>query len=396
MLSFTFRLPTSLLFGAGRLAELETTPLLPQGAKKALIVIGQGGNILRQGYLARVQGLLAARGVKSAVFDGVRPNPRAEDVDAAAEQARSMAADLVVGLGGGSAIDSAKAIGLAAGGQGAFWESWHAGAYEGKTGLPIIAIPTTAGTGTEANGVSMLCGAPGKRGFMHPAMFPALSIVDPELSASMPPALTAHTGMDAFYHAVECFLSRARQPLSDMLCLEAAHLVTRFLPQAVEQGEDLNARTALAWASTAAGMALALSSPISLHALEYSFSGSGSGSAHGAGLVVLSRPYFGRLIMLAERDEDTRDRLLNLAVAMGFGADEDDDLHPFLQGLEALLEAAGLDRLTPEDLGFSAEGIGGYVAAAMEMKDYRHFQNTPVAMGEADVRAIFEEAFERR
>jgi len=396
MLSFTYRLPTTLLFGRGRLAELETTPLLPQGAKKALIVIGSRGNILRQGYLARVQGLLASRGVKSMVFDGVRPNPRTEDVDAAAEQARSMGADMVVGLGGGSAIDSAKAIGLAASGEGAFWESWHAGAYENKQSLPIIAVPTTAGTGTEANGVAMLCGAPGKRGFMHPSMFPALAIVDPELSASMPPALTAHTGMDAFYHAAECFLSKARQPMSDMLCLEAAHLVTRFLPQAVEQGDDLNARTALAWASTAAGMALALSSPISLHALEYSFSGSGAGSSHGAGLAALSRAYFERLILLAGRDEDTSDRLLNLAVAMGFGADEDDGLHPFLQGLEALLEAAGLDQLTPEDMGFSADGIDGYVAAAMELKGYRHFQNTPVAMGEDDVRAIFEAAFERR
>ena len=89
MLSFNFRLPTTLLFGPGRLAELETTPLLPAG-KQALIFIGQSGNILRQGYLGRVQGLLAARGVKSAVFDGVRANPRVEDVDAAAKQARDM------------------------------------------------------------------------------------------------------------------------------------------------------------------------------------------------------------------------------------------------------------------------------------------------------------------
>jgi alcohol dehydrogenase len=395
MLSFNFRLPTTLLFGSGRLAELETTPLLPAG-KKALIVIGQSGNILRQGYLGRVQGLLAARGVKSMVFDGVQANPLAEDIDKAAEQARSMGADMVVGIGGGSVIDSAKAIGLAAGSAGPFWQTWHAQGYENKAGLPIIAIPTTAGTGTEANGVAMVVGEPGKRGFMHQAMFPALSIVDPELSASMPARLTAHTGMDAFFHAVECFLSKARQPMSDMLCLEAAHLVTRFLPQAVEQGDDMNARTALAWASTAAGMALALSSPISLHALEYSFSGSGAGSAHGAGLIVLSRAYFGRLVELAGDDEETTDRLLNLAVAMGFGADEDEDLHPFLMALDALLEATGMDELSPADLGYGPEEIDRCVAMAMDLKDYRHFQNTPVVMGEDDVRAIFEDAFERR
>jgi Alcohol dehydrogenase, class IV len=394
MLSFTFRMPTTLLFGPGRLAELETTPLLPQG-KKALIFIGQSGNILRQGYLGRVQGLLAARGVKSAVFDGVRANPRVEDVDAAAAQARSMGADFLVAIGGGSVIDSAKCASLAATGDAPFWEAMASGAYEGAKGLPLVAIPTTAGTGTEGNAVAVLCGPPGKRGFVHPALYPALSVIDPELTVSVPPRMTAITGMDAFFHAVECFLSTARQPMSDMLCLDAAHLVTRFLPQAVEHGDDISARTALAWASTAAGMSLSLSSPISQHGMEYSFSGSNPNSQHGAGLVLLSRPYFARLIELAQRhNEDTADRMLNLAVAMGFGADEDGDMHPFLEGLEALLEAVGLADLRPEDMGFSAAEVPTYVAAAMQLAGSRQFLNTPVPMGEADVRAIFEGVFE--
>jgi alcohol dehydrogenase len=394
MLSFTFRMPTTLLFGPGRLAELETTPLLPQG-KKALIFIGQSGNILRQGYLGRVQGLLAARGVKSAVFDGVRANPRVEDVDAAAAQARSMGADFLVAIGGGSVIDSAKCAALAAAGEAPFWEAMASGAYEGAKGLPLVAIPTTAGTGTEGNAVAVLCGPPGKRGFVHPAFYPALSIIDPELTVSVPPRMTAITGMDAFFHAAECFLSTARQPMSDMLCLDAAHLVTRFLPQAVEHGDDISARTALAWASTAAGMSLSLSSPISQHGMEYSFSGSNPNAQHGAGLVLLSRPYFARFIELAQRhNEDAADRMLNLAVAMGFGADEDGDMHPFLEGLQALLEAVGLADLKPEDMGFSAAEVPTYVAAAMQLAGSRQFLNTPVPMGEADVRAIFEGVFE--
>lgn len=393
MLSFTFRLPTTIAFGPGRLAELETTPLLPQG-RKALIVIGQSGNILRQGYLARVQGLLGARGVQTVVFDGVRANPRAEDVDAAADKVRSLGADFIVAIGGGSVIDSAKCIALAAAGEGPFWDTMVGQKYDGAKGLPLVAIPTTAGTGTEGNAVAVLCGPPGKRGFVHPAFYPALSIVDPELTLSAPQRLTALTGMDAFFHAVECFLSTARQPMSDMLCLDAAHLVTRFLPQAVETPDDLNARTALAWASTAAGMCLSLSSPISQHALEYSFSGTNPDSPHGAGLVLLSRPYFAKLIELAENNEETRDRLLNLSVAMGFGADEEDEVHPFQQGLDALLEAAGLADLRAEDLGFSAEEIPAYVAAAMQLTGSRQFLNTPVPMGEADVRAIFEGVFE--
>jgi alcohol dehydrogenase len=393
MLSFTYQLPTTLLFGPGRLAELETTTLLPPG-KKALIVIGQSGNILRQGYLGRVQGLLGARGVKSMVFDGVRANPRTEDVDAAAAVARNMEADFIIAIGGGSVIDTAKCTALAATREEPFWETMTAQAYEGGKGLPLVAVPTTAGTGTEGNAVAVLCGKPGKRGFVHPAFYPTLAVIDPELTVSVPPRMTAITGMDAFFHAVECFLSSARQPMSDMLCLDAAHLVTRFLPQAVEHGDDINARTALAWASTAAGMSLSLSSPISQHGLEYSFSGSNPNSQHGAGLVLLSRPYFARLIELAQRhNEDTADRLLNLAVAMGFGADEDGDMHPFLEGLEALLEAVGLAELRPEELGFSAQEIPTFVAAAMQLTGSRQFLNTPVPMNEADVRVIFEGVF---
>jgi alcohol dehydrogenase len=185
--------------------------------------------------------------------------------------------------------------------------------------------------------------------------------------------------------------------MTDMLCLEAAHLVTRFLPSAVDDGDDLNARTALSWASLAAGMCLSLSSPISQHALEYSFSGSNPDSQHGAGLLLLSRSYFERLIMLARNDEETSDRLMNLAVAIGFGVggDEEEEGHPFLNALEALLEAVGLDELSPEEMGFGADNVPQYVAAAMQLKDSRQFLNTPVPMGEADVRAIFEGVFSR-
>ena len=397
MLSFTFHMPTCIVFGPGRLADLQTLTQIPKGAK-VMIVIGQSGNILRAGYLERVQGLLGARGVASIVFDGVRANPRAEDVDQAAAKAREMGVTLVIGLGGGSVIDTAKCLALAAANTGTFWESMNASAWADKPALPLIAIPTTAGTGTEGNCVAVMCGPEGKRGFVHPGFAPTVAIVDPELSSSCPPRLTALTGMDAFFHAVECFLSTARQPMTDMLCLEAVNLITRFLPTAVDDGTDINARTAMAWASTAAGMCLTIASPISEHSLEYSFSGSNPNSPHGGGLVLLSRSYFARLIELAEGDEETSDRLLNLAVAMGFGLDDDtEDLeqHPFLEALEALLEAVGLNTLKAEDLGFRREEAPAYAAAAMQLVKTRGFVNTPVTMTEQDILGIFEGVFDR-
>lgn len=395
MLSFTFHMPTALSFGLGRLDELETSPLVPPG-KKAMILVGQSGNVIRQGYLDRVLGLLSARGVACTVFDSVRANPRAEDVDAAAAKARDMGVEFLVGLGGGSVIDTAKCVALAAANEGPFWASMQSGAWEGAKALPLVAIPTTAGTGTETNRVAVLCGPEGKRGFVHPGFAPALAIVDPQLSSSCPARLTALTGMDAFFHAVECFLSKARQPMTDMLCLEAVSLITRFLPTAVEDGDDLNARMAMAWASTAAGMCLTISSPISQHSLEYSFSGSNPDSPHGGGLVLLSRPYFARLIELSEDDEETSERLLNLAVAMGFGLEREPEVHPFLEALDALLEAVGLADLTPEEFGFEPGQVDEFTEAALGLTHTRGFANTPVAMDAEDLRAIYQATFERR
>jgi alcohol dehydrogenase len=326
------------------------------------------------------------------VFDGVRANPRTEDVDTAAAQAREMGVDFIVGLGGGSAIDTAKCIALAAANEGPFWESMMDSAWTKSSALPLIAIPTTSGTGTEGNCVAVMCGPEGKRGFVHPGFAPTLALVDPELSQSCPQRLTALTGMDAFFHAAECFLSTARQPMTDMLCLEAVSLITRFLPTAVEDGTDLNARTAMAWASTAAGMCLTLASPISQHALEYSFSGSNPNSPHGGGLVLLSRSYFAKLIELTQ-DEETEERLLNLAVAMGFGLEEDPERHPFIEALDALLEAVGLADLHPQELGFEQGQVEDFTSAAMQLAGSRQFLNTPVKMSEADVRAIFSGVF---
>ncbi len=395
MLSFTFHMPTALVFGPGKLDDLEKTPLLPAG-KKAMILVGQSGNVVRQGYLDRVLGLLSARGVACTVFDSVRANPRAEDVDIAAAKARDMGVEFLVGLGGGSVIDTAKCVALAAANEGPFWASIQSGAWDGAKALPIVAIPTTAGTGTETNRVAVACGPEGKRGFVHPGFAPALAIVDPQLSSSCPPRLTALTGMDAFFHAVECFLSKVHQPMTDMLCLEAVSLIARFLPTAVEDGSDLNARTAMAWASTAAGMCLTISSPISQHSLEYSFSGSNPDSPHGGGLVVLSRPYFARLAQLAENDEETYERLLNLAVAMGFGLEEDAEEHPFLTALEALIEASGLGDLHPEELGFSEDQVEEFTQAALALVNTRGFVNTPAAMTADDLREIYQAAFDRR
>ena len=154
MLNFQYFMPTRVVFGPETLDQLGDTPYLPRG-KKAMVVIGESGVMIKEGYLARVQSQLSKQDVQTIVFDKVRPNPESDAVDEAAAICRDNDVDFIVGLGGGSTIDSAKSIALMATNSGKYWDYMQSGTGGGltpeKDALPIVAIPTTAGTGTEAD-----------------------------------------------------------------------------------------------------------------------------------------------------------------------------------------------------------------------------------------------------
>lgn len=203
-MSFNMYMPTPILFGLDKLDELADTPRLPAG-DRAMIVTTNGGSMMRCGYYQRVQSLLGSRQVASILCDQISPNPESDEVEAAAAVARAKGVQFVVGLGGGSALDAAKAIALLAANEGAaMWDYMSAGSGKGLTpehpALPMVAIPTTAGTGSEADPwfVVTKSGSREKIGWGCDATFPALSIVDPKLMLSVPPRITAITGMDAF------------------------------------------------------------------------------------------------------------------------------------------------------------------------------------------------------
>lgn len=196
---FNYYMPTRVIFGRGRLKELAQAEL---PGKKALIVITGGNSMRKFGYLDKVQALLRENGVDSTVFDKVLPNPIEAHVEEAAELARREECDFVIGLGGGSAIDSAKSIAIMVNnGDNRYWDYLKGKASIMQPVLPIVAIPTTAGTGTEADPWTVITNADTneKIGFGIDATFPQLSIVDPELMVSVPPLFTAYQGMDAFF-----------------------------------------------------------------------------------------------------------------------------------------------------------------------------------------------------
>ena len=291
---FSVHIPTKILFGCGELKKLATEKL---PGKKALIVISGGIAMKKYGYLDKVIGLLKENNVTSIVFDKILPNPIKSHVMEAATVCRENQCDFVVGLGGGSSIDSAKSIAVMACNEGDYWDYINGGTGKGRPvtkALPVVAIPTTAGTGTEADPWTVITNEERqeKIGFGNELTFPVLSIVDPELMVSIPPHLTAYQGFDAFFHAAEGFIANCATPISDLYALEAIRLLYKYLPVAVKDGKDLKARAKVAWASTLAGLVEATSSCTSEHSLEHAMSAYYPELPHGAGLIAISENYF--------------------------------------------------------------------------------------------------------
>ncbi|MBG0777860.1 MAG: iron-containing alcohol dehydrogenase [Desulfovibrionaceae bacterium] len=395
---FVFHVPTRIVFGCGKLAELGSTAL---PGKRALLVTGAGGSMKRLGHVDRVLELLRRNGADAVLFDKILPNPIEPHVAEGAALARGEGCDFVIGFGGGSAIDSAKAMAVLAANPGDYWDYVATGTGRGRpvrAALPIVAIPTTAGTGTEADPWAVVTNpaTTEKIGFGAPPLtFPTLSIVDPELMVSVPPQLTAFQGMDAFFHAAEGYLSKARQPAGDHFCLDSVALVTRHLPRAVAHGEDIEARTALAWASTQSGLVETLSSCISHHSLEHALSAHYPDLPHGAGLVLLSRDYFGYL-----STKVLPERFAELGRTMALARGDTDaanaaDPGSFVRELDRLITAVGLAELDLAAYGPRAEQADAFADNAMTAMS-RLFALDPYAFSRQEVADIFRAAIARR
>ena len=291
---FSLYIPTRIVFGCGEIKRLATEKL---PGKKALIVISSGTSMKKYGYLDKVIELLKENETESVVFNKILPNPTKKHVMEAAALCKDEKCDFIVGLGGGSSIDSAKAIAVMACNPGDYWDYIPAGTGKGRPvskALPVVAIPTTAGTGTEADPWSVITNEDTKEkiGFGSELTYPILSIIDPELMLSIPPHLTAYQGFDAFFHAAEGFIANCSTPISDLYALEAIRLLYKYLPVAVADGRNIKARAKVAWASTLAGLVESTSSCTSEHSMEHAMSAYYPQLPHGAGLIAISEAYF--------------------------------------------------------------------------------------------------------
>jgi alcohol dehydrogenase len=350
---FTYYIPTKILFGAGSLKQLGKAKL---PGKKALIVISAGPAMKKYGYLETVQALLTQNGVTSVVFDKILPNPIKQHVMEGAEMARENGCDFILGLGGGSSIDAAKSIAIMVKNPGDYWDYIFGGTGKGQPItepiLPVVAITTTAGTGTEADPWTVISheDRQEKIGFGNDQTFPVLSIVDPEMMLSIPPGLTAYQGFDAFFHAAEGYIANIATPISDAYALKSIELLAEYLPTAVQKGDDLEARTQVALANTLSGMVESTSACTSEHSFEHAMSARHPELPHGAGLIMLSNAYFEFFNTICPERMDAMAKAMNAP--------------DFLTGLKNLQEACGVANLKMSEYGIIEAELPDIVANA--------------------------------
>jgi alcohol dehydrogenase len=252
-----FTLPTAVTFGDG-CSALAGESARDLGGTRALVVTDKG--VQEAGLVEGVLAALDTASLSAVVFDAVEPNPRDTTVLAARELARGEACDVLVAVGGGSVIDAAKTVGLllTSGGEIAAYDfTLDEPRPIERPITPLVAVPTTAGTGSEVTFWAVVTDTRrrDKLGLGGPLLAPRDALVDPELTVTLPPRLTAFTGLDALTHAVEAYTTPAAGPLSDLLALHAVALVGRNLRHAVNDGKDSAARRDMSLASLLAGAA---------------------------------------------------------------------------------------------------------------------------------------------
>lgn len=351
-MSYNMYVPTRVLFGAGQLNNLHAQKM---PGKKAMIVISDGRSTRANGYLARTEKQLEEAGISSVVFDKVQANPLKSTVMAGAKFAREYGCDFIVALGGGSCIDAAKAMAVMATNEGDLWDYIIAGTGKGKAiankPLPIIAITTTAGTGSESD-----CGAVitneetcEKTGLIMEDIFPVIGIVDPELTSSVPPKFTAYQGFDALFHSVEGYVSNGVNLMSDMYAINAIENIGRNLAKAVKDGKDMEARERVAFGNSLSGTVMMVGRCTSEHSLEHAMSAYHQDLPHGAGLIMISKAYFTHLIEKQVCD----DRFVRMAQALGM----EDAKKPmdFIKMLTKLQEECGVADLKMSDYGIKPD-----------------------------------------
>lgn len=351
------------------------------GASKVLIISDKG--VSNAGLLARPKALLEAAGIQVTILDETPPEPAVDQVNAIVEAAKQQACDLVVGIGGGSAMDTAKLVAVLLNNDVSLRDLLNK-APIARRGVPTLMVPTTAGTGSEAtpNSIVLVPEDELKVGIVSPKLMPDCVILDPKMTVGLPPAITASTGMDALCHAIECYTSKKGNPFSELLALKGIELIARSIRRAFKNGADLEAREDMLLGALYGGMSIACSSTTAVHALAYPLGGKYR-MPHGVSNAILL-PYVMRFNMSGNEE-----KFQDMAIAMGLDVAK---LSPKVAANAMIDELFALNRdleipanlkrwnITEADLDTLVEGAA---------KVTRLLDNNPRMMDKSEIRNIY-------
>ena len=389
MVTFNFYNPTRIVFGSGKLSTLHEQAL---PGKKALLLISNGKSTKLNGSLNTVETQLDEAGVKYVLFDKIMENPVKEVIMEGAAYARANKCDFILALGSGAVLDSSKAIAAMATNDGDLWDYVTGGTGKAmplkNKGLPIVTVPTSSGTGSEINcwGVISNLETHEKIGFGAECLTPALSIVDPALMKTVPPKYTAYQGFDALFHNTEVMMSSGVNLLSEAIALSAIENIAKYLPIAVKDGGNLDAREHVAYAATVAGITMQLTSTTAQHSMEHAMSAYHHNLPHGAGLIMISVEFARYFIEKHACDE----QFVKMARAMGIpDADKPQD---FITALVNLQKACGVDNLKMSDYGIEKSECMTLAVNARETMGGLFLAN-PCELSDKDCAGIFEKAY---
>ena len=382
MSAFTFNTAPSIVFGSGSIVRLGEIAAARLGRRVAVVT---DAGLVRAGLVAPALRILEEAGITADVFDRVVADPPEDVVLAAVAQAREFGADAVIGFGGGSSIDVAKLVALLATGNESLADIYGVGLAKGPR-LPLLAVPTTAGTGSEVTPISIVTtGAHEKKGVVSPLIIPDVALLDPDLTLGLPPHVTAATGIDAMVHAIEAYtsLSPNNNPVSRALAKEALRLLGTNIERAVHHGHDRDARGAMLLGSMLAGQAFANSPVAAVHALAYPIGGH-FGVPHGLSNALVL-PHVLRFnasaceSLYAELAPHAFPDLKDGATGAGFA-----------DALAALSARLGLQSRL-RDVGIPQDAVP--MMAEDAMKQTRLLVNNPRPLTLEDARAIYEAAW---
>ena len=383
--SFEFRTVPAILAewsGARRLGALLAARF---AARRVMVVTDKG--VRRAGLADPALASLTEAGFTVTVFDDVVADPPDSIVLACAEQARAAGAELVVGFGGGSSLDIAKLCAVLVASDQPLAEIYGIGKVTGGR-LPLVLIPTTAGTGSEVTNISIITtGETTKMGVVAPQLYADLALLDAELTVGLPVLHTAATGIDAMVHAIEAYTSRLKKnPLSDALAREALRLLSGNLIAACRNGADRAAREAMLLGATLAGQAFSNAPVAAVHALAYPLGGHYH-VPHGLSNALMLGPVL-RFNMAAAAPLYAE--LADIVLGPGPGRDTTERSQDFVAEMERLMNDSGAPRRL-RDVGVTDNSLA--LLASDAMKQSRLLINNPVAVTEADALALYREAF---